>query len=177
MHTAHFTLRPFSPGDLLALVDSVAACEARMGLRVADGLRDFFVSGDVSPAWLERLRVAETANAWVHGFAVVDTEGRSVVGTASFKGPPDADGVVEVAYGIAPPCQGRGYATGAAAALVAFASRDPRVRLVRAHTLPEPNASTRVLAKCGFVHVGTIVDPDDGPVWRWERAPEAPAVG
>jgi RimJ/RimL family protein N-acetyltransferase len=64
--------------------------------------------------------------------------------------------------------EGRGYATEAAAALVDFALASGQVRLVRAHTLPEVNASTRVLLKCGFRHVGTVVDPDDGPVWRWE---------
>lgn len=57
----------------------------------------------------------------------------------------------------------------AAAALVDFAFATPLVALVRAHTLPAANASTHVLAKCAFHHVGTVVDPDDGPVWRWER--------
>jgi RimJ/RimL family protein N-acetyltransferase len=42
------------------------------------------------------------------------------------------------------------------------------VRLVRAHTLPESNASTRVLTNCGFRKTAEVVDPDDGPVWRWE---------
>jgi len=23
----------------------------------------------------------------------------------------------------------------------------------------------------GFAHLGQVVDPEDGPVWRWERAP------
>lgn len=73
-------------------------------------------------------------------------------------------------YGIVPSFQGVGYATEAAEALVAFAFRDDRVSTVRAHTLPEANASTRVLAKCGFAFTGEVVDPEDGPVWRWERA-------
>ncbi len=38
-----------------------------------------------------------------------------------------------------------------------------------AHTCPEPNASTRVLTKCGFRRVGEVMDPDDGLVWRWEK--------
>jgi [ribosomal protein S5]-alanine N-acetyltransferase len=41
---------------------------------------------------------------------------------------------------------------------------------VRAHTRPTPNASTPVLTKCWFARVGDVVDPEDGPVWRWERA-------
>ena len=80
--------------------------------------------------------------------------------------------MVEIAYGIVPGFQGRGYATQAALALVGFAFRTGRVRLVRAHTLPVPNASTRVLAKCGFKRTGEVVDPEDGLVWRWERTQE-----
>jgi [ribosomal protein S5]-alanine N-acetyltransferase len=56
-------------------------------------------------------------------------------------------------------------------ALVEFAAADQGVRIVRAHTLPERNASTRVLEKCGFEFTGEVVDPEDGPVWRWERPP------
>ena len=94
-----------------------------------------------------------------------------MIGTAGFKGPPDRTGVVEIAYGIVPSFEGQGYATEAAAALVGFAFASDDVRLVCAHTLPASNASTRVLLKCGFRHTGTVFDPDDGPVWRWERGP------
>lgn len=53
-----------------------------------------------------------------------------------------------------------------------FASKDARVLRIRAHTLPERNASTSVLTKAGFEKLGEVVDPDDGLLWRWERDPE-----
>lgn len=170
IETARLRLIPFAPEQLLALLEGVPQFEARTGLHVANGLRDFFVSDEVSPRWLDRLRAATGADPWVHGFAVVEPDSASVIGSAGFKGPPDREGNVEIAYGIVPEHQGRGYATEAAAALVAFALADPRVRIVRAHTLPNPNASTRVLAKCDFERVGEVVDPEDGLVWRWERS-------
>ena len=77
--------------------------------------------------------------------------------------------MVEIAYGIAPDFQGQGYATEAAQAGIGFAFSCEEVRVIRAHTLPTPNASTRVLLKCGFQRKGEIVDPEDGLVWRWER--------
>ncbi len=40
---------------------------------------------------------------------------------------------------------------------------------VIAHTLAEPNPSTSVLTRLGFTRTDTIEDPDEGPVWRWER--------
>jgi RimJ/RimL family protein N-acetyltransferase len=85
-----------------------------------------------------------------------------VVGTCGFKAPPDGDGTVEIAYFTFPCHEGKGHATAMAAALVERARREPRVQLIRAHTLPERNASTRILEKTGFTLVGEVVDPEDG---------------
>jgi [ribosomal protein S5]-alanine N-acetyltransferase len=122
----------------------------------------------LSPDWLARLAATTTVDPWVLGFSVVHAVSGEAIGACGFKGPPDADGMVEIAYGLAPEHQGRGYATEAAAALVQFAFADARVRLVRAHTLEEANASARVLVKCQFVPCGQVVEPEDGLVWRWE---------
>ena len=126
---------------------------------------------ELSPAWLTQLD-APTVDLWTLGFAIVDRVTSAVVGTCGFKGPPGADGIVEIAYGVTPDQQGNGYATEAAEALVAYAFGGDQVRLVRAHTLAAANASTRVLTKCGFKTVGEVIDPDDGLVWRWERQPD-----
>jgi [ribosomal protein S5]-alanine N-acetyltransferase len=79
--------------------------------------------------------------------------------------------MVEIAYAIDTDYRGKGYATEAAQALVEFALGRSGVRFVRAHTLPEENASTHVLRKCGFRYLGEVVDPEDGLVWRWEIHP------
>ena len=125
----------------------------------------------LSPDWLARFAAATTIDPWVLGFRLVLAATGEVVGTCGFKGPPDADGMVEIAYGIAPEHQNMGYATEAAGALVRFAFTSPDVRLVRAHTFEETNASARVLAKCHFRPAGQVVDPEDGLVWRWEITP------
>jgi ribosomal-protein-alanine N-acetyltransferase len=122
----------------------------------------------LSQDWLARVRVATTVDPWVLGFFLVHNVTGAVIGRCGFKGPPDTDGMVEVAYGIEPEHQNNGYATEAAAALVQYAFASPDVRVVRAHTLEQANASARVLAKCEFRSVGQVVDPEDGLVWRWE---------
>ncbi len=127
------------------------------------------IQAQLSPEWLALLEAATEADPWVLGFRVVRRSDETVVGTCGFKGPPSAEGVVEIAYSVEPDQQGNGYATEAASAAAAWAFQNEAVRLVRAHTLPETNASTRVLSKCGFTHTGEVIDPDDGPVWRWEK--------
>jgi RimJ/RimL family protein N-acetyltransferase len=127
----------------------------------------------VSADWLAQLDTAESADPWVHGFILVHRESDMAVGKVGFKGAPAADGVVEIAYMVEPEYQGQGYATEAAQALVIYAFQSGLVRVVRAHTLPQPNASARVLTKCGFSHLGEVIDPDDGTVWRWEKSLES----
>jgi RimJ/RimL family protein N-acetyltransferase len=171
--TARLQLLTNSPDHLLALLEGTRQFEERSGLRAAAGLRDFLVSDEISPDFLAQLRAVLVADPWVHGFAVVHRESGEVIGSAGFKGPPDENRMVEIAYGILPSYQGQGYATEAAMALLGFAIGSGRVRLVRAHTIAECNASARVLTKCGFESVGEVVDPEDGPVWRWERTHES----
>jgi RimJ/RimL family protein N-acetyltransferase/uncharacterized damage-inducible protein DinB len=174
-NTTRIELVPYEPQHIRALIEGLDAYEKSFGLRPAEGLRDFIVSGDVSAAFLAEPRTATTADPWTHGFAVVHAASRLVIGGGGFKGPPGADGVVEIAYGIVPSYQGQGFATETARALMTYAFTSGRVRTVRAHTLPALNASTRVLTKCGFTRVGEVVDPEDGLVWRWERSEGAAA--
>jgi len=93
--------------------------------------------------------------------------GETPVGFAGFTGAPSAEGVVELGYLTFPRHEGMGVATAGAAGLVEIA-RLQGLRAVIAHTLCEPNASTRVLEKCGFVRDGFGADPDEGQVWRWK---------
>ena len=105
------------------------------------------------------------------GFLALEGISRRVVGYCGFKGGPDATGVAELAYFTFPGEEGRGIASAMAASLVQLAmSAQTAALLLRAHTLPERNASCRVLEKTGFVCIGPVIDPDDGPVWRWERS-------
>jgi RimJ/RimL family protein N-acetyltransferase len=99
----------------------------------------------------------------------VDRAHQIIIGTCSFTAAPDSEGVVEIAYFTFPPFEGRGYASAMAAGLVELAEGVATIRRVRAHTLPERNASTRILEKLGFERIGESVDPEAGQVWRWER--------
>lgn len=124
---------------------------------------------EVSPDWIARVRRTQAGDPWSLGFTVRERESKASVGGCAFKGPPEADGMVEVAYGVDEPHRCRGYATEAAAALTEFAFTDDRVRIVRAHSKPDNGPSARVLEKCGFEQRGEVMDPEDGLVCRWER--------
>jgi ribosomal-protein-alanine N-acetyltransferase len=97
-------------------------------------------------------------------------DGGEAVGVCGLGGPPDADGAVTLGYSVYPHVEGRGYATEAAGALVAWAMEQPGVHMVRA-TVPLGHvASIRVALKLGMVDVGRAVDPEAGAVTVFERA-------
>ena len=127
--------------------------------------------GDAEPAreileqTLQLLTREPRPDPW--GCYLAEADGETV-GTCAFKAAPDAAGTVEIAYMTFPAHEGRGHATAMAAALVDIAAA-AGAPLVIAHTLPEENASNRALKRNGFVHVGEVIDPEDGLVWRWEK--------
>lgn len=94
-------------------------------------------------------------------------------GTAGFKGPPDAEGSVEIGYSVVQGDRRKGFATQTVALLTTRAFADPRVTTIKAETLPAGLASQQVLLKSGFVPAGSRVDPDDGPVLCFERRRKA----
>jgi ribosomal-protein-alanine N-acetyltransferase len=152
IHTRRLRLVPNTLDDVRARIEGMNADER----------------AELSFDWLARIDTG-TADQWTLGFAIAHQVTDAIIGGCGFKGPPGADGTVEIAYSVAPDYQGKGYATEAADALAAFAFSSGLVRIVRAHTLPNANASTQVLTKCGFRYVGEVMDRDDGLVWRWEK--------
>jgi len=144
-------LRPKSRADVEAMLAAMTPNE----------------KAQISAKWMAMFRASKTANPWIYGFTARLRNG-DVIGMGGFAGPPE-NGMVEIAYAVDEACRGKGYATEIAQALVEYAFASDKVNVVCAHTLPDGVASKRVLAKCGFRHVGEIDHPEDGLIWRFEK--------
>lgn len=88
----------------------------------------------------------------------------TAVGNLSFKGL-DADGVLEIGYGMNSEFEGRGLMTEAVSAVVKWASTQQGVMRIEAETEESNVASRRVLQKAGFVPNGEM--GDEGPRFVW----------
>jgi RimJ/RimL family protein N-acetyltransferase len=107
-------------------------------------------------------------------YLIVRRETGEAVGSAGFTGKPEGDGVVTLGYSIYSDFQRRGFASEAAAVLVAWAVAQPGVRSVRATIPPGHSASQRVAAHAGLRRTSLVEhDPDEGPVEVWERITES----
>jgi [ribosomal protein S5]-alanine N-acetyltransferase len=100
---------------------------------------------------------------WVAYFFANETD--ELIGGGGFKGAPK-NGKVEISYGTFELQQGRGIATEICRELTSLALKTDPAVIVTARTLPENQASIRVLEKNGFVNQGIIVD-DDGDVFEF----------
>jgi len=102
----------------------------------------------------------EQAGWWLYFILLPEGEtGPTLIGSAGYKGPPSADGTVEVGYGIVRDHQRRGYASEATRGLMARAFQHPEVRRVIAETLPELTSSIGVLRTCRFRLIGEGSEP------------------
>jgi RimJ/RimL family protein N-acetyltransferase len=102
---------------------------------------------------------------WI-GYLAIEQE--VCLGTCAFTHAPK-DNTVEIAYYTFPGHEGRGAATRMASSLISLAKEHAPEVVITAHTLPEENASTRILRKTGFVLAGPRVHEVDGPIWVWRH--------
>src|SRR4051812_356976 len=126
------------PTRLAHLLDALIADDWAGFTEALPGLRRAYAEARGADDWGTRLFVLDGPHR------------RTLIGMGGYKGGPSATGSVEIGYAIAPAFRGRGLATEASRQLIAGGFADPRVKAIEAHTLAQPNASTRVLEKLGF---------------------------
>jgi ribosomal-protein-alanine N-acetyltransferase len=144
---------PFSV-ELLSAVPDPAAAGVLLGAGVPAGWPDEELQGLLD----EYEPTLPGFGPWV----VIARAEQAVVGSAGFVGPPNDDGELELGYGVVEQSRNRGYATEAAAALVAWALAQPGVERVVARSEASNTASTRVLENLGMTRAGA-----DGQLVRW----------
>lgn len=117
---------------------------------------------DAGAAHLPATSASANPGEWLMYFIILTRrqEGRLLIGSAGYKGPPNDDGTVEVGYGIVSDQRRRGYASEAVRGLLRQAFKERRVRRVIAETYPELVGSLGVLATCGFQYIGEGSEPD-----------------
>ncbi|MFH8239090.1 GNAT family N-acetyltransferase [Streptomyces sp. NPDC018321] len=150
-----------SGGAMSALLDGDLSEAGRLA---GVSLPECFVTG--SARWLWRFRLDQMAAdpgeaRWMVRYAVVGDQGL-VVGHAGFHGPPDAAGMVEIGYSVAPGFRRQGYARSSLTELLRRAAAEPAVTTVRATISPGNVASLATISGFGFVEVGEQWDEEDG---------------
>lgn len=137
------------------------------GVRFADPPAPPPLLGDDLASIRDRTAQEEDDTGW-WVWLVSDRHDEGARGVCGLGGPPDEEGTVVLGYSVYPEHEGKGIATEAAGALVAWALAQDGVRRVVA-TVPRWNApSVAVARKIGMACVGADVDPEVGEVDVYE---------
>lgn len=155
---------PCSAEHLEKLIEGADAFLKAYGFQVADGYMPF--EGALQYI-LNEMQSSQLWHPWLP-YLFIFYPDQALVGLGGFKAVPNSKRTVEIGYSVAPDYQSRGFATSAVRQFIKIAFESKLVDCVCAHTLAEPNASARVLEKCGMTQVSELVDPEDGALWRWE---------
>ncbi len=146
LQTERLTIRPMAPDEMLRA--SLLSPDAEMRQ----------VYAELYAKAVELPGREELGSEWT--LALADG---TAVGGVCFKGAPDADGRVEIGYGIDEAYRRKGYASEAVAAVTAWALAEPDIQCVCAQTLADNAASQGVLRRNGFVRNGF---GDEGPMFE-----------
>ncbi len=115
---------------------------------------------------LTALRADSNQRSW-RIRVIVERCSNTVVGSINLKGPPGADGDVEIGWGLIENARRKGYATEASAAVLHWAIQQPAVSSISA-TIPEDNyPSQRLAARLGLIH--TSESRRNLPLWKCGR--------
>jgi len=162
------------PATVRADLAGTAALSDALGVGVPQSWPPELYDDGVRSIALKRIEDEPDEIGWWHYYVVESEPVPTLAGIVGYKGPPDADGTVEVGYAILPERQGRGIASEAMRALVERAFGHRHVKRVIAQRLPESADSSDVLEKLGFRREDE--GPEPGTVrYVLERGEERPA--
>jgi ribosomal-protein-alanine N-acetyltransferase len=114
-------------------------------------------------AWrVPQVKVDPSVNRWFVRYIVLK-ESQEVIGSTSFHGVPDADGMMEIGLGIEEAFRNKGYAREALAGMWKWVCAYPEVKTLRYTVSPDNLASIAVINYFGFKYKGQQIDEEDGP--------------
>ena len=115
---------------------------------------------------IDAIKKNEPMLPWT-SYAIILKSENMYSGQCGFKSLPDANGQVELGYEIAEDYRLKGYANEVITALIDIAFSKTEINVIIAHTLPAKNISNHLLIKHGFIFDKSIIDEEDGKIWKW----------
>lgn len=109
-----------------------------------------------------QVKADPTTNKWFVRFIVLK-ESKVVIGSISFHGVPDENGMMEIGLGIEEAYRNRGYAKEALIGMWRWVCGEPGVETLRYTVSPTNIPSIKIIEGFGFAYLGQQIDEIDGP--------------
>jgi ribosomal-protein-alanine N-acetyltransferase len=121
-------------------------------------------------AWrVPQVKENPEVNKWFVRWAVLRST-QEVIGSASFHGAPDENGMIEIGLGVESAHQRKGFGKEILQGMWGWVVTEPEVRILR-YTVSASNvASVALVNSFGFTYVGEQIDEIDGPESIYEMS-------
>ena len=160
--TARLELHHISADRLIDLFEKRDDTFALVGETFTNPLRNL-IDFQGPLAWrVPQVKADPATNKWFVRWIVLK-ENREVIGSTSFHGAPDAQGMMEIGLGIETQYQNQGYAKEALLGMWRWVLTFPEVKTLRYTVSPQNLPSIAVIKYFGFDFKGQQIDEEDGP--------------
>lgn len=160
--TPRLELHHISADRLIDLFEKRDDTFALSGQKFANPLR-VLIDFQGPLAWrVPQVKKDEALNKWFVRWIVLK-ETMEIIGSTSFHGEPDENGMIEIGLGIESEYQNKGYAKESLLGMWRWALTFPEVKILRYTVSPENLPSIAVIKYFGFNFMGQQMDEIDGP--------------
>ena len=160
--TARLELHHISADRLIDLFEKRDDTFALVGETFTNPLRNL-IDFQGPLAWrVPQVKADPATNKWFVRWIVLK-ENREIIGSTSFHGAPDDQGMMEIGLGIETQYQNQGYAKEALLGMWRWVLTFPEVKVLRYTVSLENRPSIAVIKYFGFDFKGQQIDEEDGP--------------
>ena len=123
-------------------------------------------------AWrVPQVKVEPQLNKWFVRWMVLK-DNREIIGSTSFHGAPNEEGMIEIGLGVCPNFQRHGFAYETLAGMWGWVCTQEGVETLRYTVAASNTTSIALVNKFGFAHIGQQMDEIDGPEEIYELSAE-----
>ena len=169
--TSRLELHHIPAAGLIALLEEKSDLEAIAGRNFTNPHR--VLIDDSGPlGWrVPQVKEDPSTNKWFVR-SIVLKESLEIIGSTSFHGVPDVNGMMEIGIGLDEKFWGNGYAKEALLGMWKWVVTQPGVSILRYTVSPTNIASVKIIQSFGFTHIGQQIDEEDGPEDIYEMSVE-----
>lgn len=162
IHTPRLELHHISVDGIIELFEAKSDVTAIGGRNFSNPHKNL-IENPGPLAWrVPQVKEDPSCNKWFVRF-IVHAETREIIGSTSFHGAPDAEGMLEIGLGIEDQFHNQGFAKESVLGMWRWAVAEREVKQLRYTVSPENGPSISVIEYFGFEFKGQQMDDVDGP--------------
>jgi RimJ/RimL family protein N-acetyltransferase len=171
IQTKSLDLHHVEADDLIELFEKRDDTKALAGKTFSNPLR-VLIDFQGPLAWrVPQVKVSPDINKWFVRWAVLRST-QEIIGSSSFHGAPDENGMMEIGLGVEAAYQRQGFGREILQGMWGWVVTEPGVKVLRYTVSPTNIASIALINDFGFDFIGEQMDEIDGPESIYEMSAE-----